>query len=75
MMHRSIDRKLRFFFYYILFLLLSTQISKNNNIKNNISFFERTVFFIKNAMTNKTKIIELFKNVPVELQPKKITIN
>ena len=34
-MHQLIDKKIKLFFYFLLFLLLSTQISINNNQKNN----------------------------------------
>ena len=34
-MHQLIDKKIKLFFYFFLFLLLSTQISINNNQKDN----------------------------------------
>ena len=34
-MHQLIDKKIKLFFYFLLFLLLSTQISINNNQKDN----------------------------------------
>ena len=61
MMHRSIDRKLRFFFYLILFLLLSTQISKNNNIRNNIKEKLNNIEVIGLSEENNFKVYESLK--------------
>ena len=61
MMHRSIDRKLRLFFYLILFLLLSTQISKNNNIRNNIKEKLNNIEVIGLSEENNFKVYESLK--------------
>ena len=61
MMHRSTDRKLRLFFYLILFLLLSTQISKNNNITNNIKKKLNNLEVIGLSEENNFKVYESLK--------------
>ena len=61
MMHRSIDRKLRLFFYLILFILLSTQISKNNNIKNDIKNKLNSIEVIGLSEENNFKVHESLK--------------
>ena len=61
MMHRSIDRNLRLFFYLILFLLLSTQISKNNNIRNNIKEKLNNIEVIGLSEENNFKVYESLK--------------
>ena len=61
MMPQSIDRKLRLFFYLILFLLLSTQITKNKNIKSNITTKLNNIEVIGLSDENNLKVHESLK--------------
>ena len=61
MMPQSIDRKLRLFFYLILFLLLSTQITKNKNIKSNITTKLNNIEVIGLSDENNLKVYESLK--------------
>jgi len=61
MMRQSIDKKLRFFFYLILFILLSTQISKNNNIKNNIKNKSNNIEVVGLSEENNIKVHQSLK--------------
>ena len=61
MMRQSIDKKLRFFFYLILFILLSTQISKNNNIKNNIKNKSNNIEVVGLSEENNIKVYQSLK--------------
>ena len=61
MMPQSIDRKLKLFFYLILFLLLSTQITKNKNIKSNITTKLNNIEVIGLSDENNLKVYESLK--------------
>ncbi len=61
MMLRSIDKKTKLFFYLFLFLLLSTQITKNNNTKNNFSIKLNNIIVLGLSDENNYKIYQSLK--------------